>query len=65
MRFWVFFDCTFIDNSKVCKIADIIAKFSDDAKKPLGVDITIDSCANYLLVRDKRQIYITEDDADE
>lgn len=57
--------CIGCDKYEVCKIADIIAKFSDDAKKPLGVDITIDNCANYLPINDERQVHITEDDADE
>ena len=31
--------CEQCDKAAVCKIMDILAKFSDDAKKPLGVDI--------------------------
>lgn len=42
--------CVGCDKYEVCKIADIIAKFSDDAKKPLGVDITINSCENFSSV---------------
>ena len=34
----------------VCKIANILYKFDEDAKKQLGVDITIDSCLNYIPV---------------
>jgi hypothetical protein len=31
----------------VCKINDILCKFDNDAKKNLGVDLTIDLCDNY------------------
>lgn len=47
--------CENCDKAAVCKIADIIAKFSDEAKNPLGVDITMDRCLNYQ----------SEDDVDE
>lgn len=36
-------ECT---KSTVCKIKDILDKFSEDSKKDLGVDITMDAC-NY------------------
>ena len=32
----------------VCNLADILYKFHEDAKKDLGVDITIDACKNHL-----------------
>ena len=41
------FLCIKCDKQAVCKIYDILTKFDEDAKKPLGVDITIDSCANF------------------
>lgn len=41
------FLCIKCDKQAVCKIYDILAKFDEDAKKPLGVDITMDSCANF------------------
>lgn len=41
------YKCEHCDKSAVCKIADIIAKFSEEAKNPLGVDITIERCLNY------------------
>lgn len=48
-------DCNMIDNNlclicekyNVCKIADILQKFAEDAKKPLGVDIDIQRCSNF------------------
>ena len=40
--------CEQCDKAAVCKIMDILAKFSDDAKKPLGVDISMDSCLNFV-----------------
>ena len=41
------FLCIQCDKQAVCKIYDILAKFDEEAKKPLGVDITMDSCANF------------------
>ena len=41
------FLCIKCDKQAVCKIYDILTKFDEDAKKPLGVDITMDSCANF------------------
>lgn len=41
------FMCENCDKAAVCKIINILEKFSDDAKSPLGVDITIESCENY------------------
>lgn len=31
----------------VCRINDILSKFDTDAKKQLGVDITMDECQNF------------------
>lgn len=39
--------CEECDKAEVCKIRDILLKFDKDAKKPLGVDITIDDCINH------------------
>ena len=39
--------CEHCGHAEVCKIMDILAKFSDDAKKQLGVNITMDKCYNY------------------
>ena len=39
--------CLTCDKSAVCKIYDILAKFDSEAKKPLGVDLTIESCLNF------------------
>ena len=39
--------CIKYDKSAVCKIYDILAKFDEEAKKPLGVDITMDACSNF------------------
>lgn len=39
--------CEKCDHREVCKIMDIISKFHEDAKKPLGVNITMDRCDNY------------------
>lgn len=41
------FMCEDCDKAAVCKVLDILAKFKDSAKNPLGVDITIDSCINF------------------
>ena len=30
----------------VCKIYDILDKFDDSVKKPLGVEITMNTCSN-------------------
>lgn len=40
--------CEDCQHCGVCKIQDKIVVFNDDAKKPLGVDITITECKNYL-----------------
>ena len=39
--------CENCDKVAVCKIVDVLDKFQDYAKKPLGVNITIESCANF------------------
>lgn len=41
------YKCLSCGHSEVCKIMDIIAKFDAEAKKPLGVDITMDQCSNF------------------
>lgn len=41
------FICENCEKRRVCGIAGKIDKFSDDAKKDLGVDITMDSCREY------------------
>lgn len=41
--------CTTCDKLAVCKINNILAEFDDvEAKHPLGVNISIDSCAHYV-----------------
>ena len=39
--------CEHCNHAEVCKIMDILNKFHEDAKKPLGVNITMDQCSNY------------------
>jgi hypothetical protein len=39
--------CSNCDKVAVCKIVDNLAKFDIDAKKQLGVNITIDRCDNF------------------
>ena len=41
------FKCEHCDKVSVWKIYDILRKFDEDAKVPLGVDITIDQCSNF------------------
>ena len=41
------FICEECEKGSVCKYKDNILKYSDEAKKPLGIDITIDSCVSY------------------
>jgi len=36
--------CETCDKVAVCKVNDILARFHEEAKKDLGVNITIDSC---------------------
>lgn len=40
--------CENCQSFDVCKVADIIYKFDKNAKKSLGVDITMDSCEHFL-----------------
>lgn len=40
--------CKYCDKRSVCKIADIIVKFSDEAKNNLGIDITMNECQHYV-----------------
>jgi predicted RNA-binding protein with TRAM domain len=39
--------CLRCSHSGICKIEDKIVVFDEDAKKSLGVDITIDKCKEY------------------
>lgn len=39
--------CASCDKAAVCRNVNILYKFDDSAKKPLGIDITIDDCKNY------------------
>lgn len=39
--------CENCNKSLVCKIADKLGAFSEDAKKDLGVDITINQCKEF------------------
>jgi len=43
------FLCEKCSKYEVCKIADLLAKFHEDSKRPLGLNITIDRCLNYEL----------------
>lgn len=45
--------CMNCTHSTLCKIEDKISVFSDDAKKQLGVDVTIDNCQNYEEIKNK------------
>lgn len=45
----------------VCKIADILYKSDEDAKRNLDVDITIDNCRNYIPVEDSQEGFIIAD----
>ncbi len=38
--------CMTCEKIAVCKIYDIIAKFDEDSKKQLGVDLTMDGCSH-------------------
>lgn len=44
----------------VCKIADILYKFDEDAKRYLGVDITIDNCKNYIPVEEDQEAFVVD-----
>lgn len=39
--------CASCNKGEVCKNRDILYKFHEDAKKQLGVDITMDDCINF------------------
>lgn len=39
--------CDQCSKREVCRIHDILCKFDADAKKQLGVDITMDECINF------------------
>ncbi len=41
------FICENCNKHRVCGIVGKITVFDDDAKKPLGLNITIDSCQEY------------------
>ena len=43
--------CVNCEKLFVCKIADKLAVFAEDAKKPLGVNITVDECREYAEVK--------------
>lgn len=43
--------CENCNHLLVCKIADKLQPFSDDAKKDLGVTITINECKEYSEVK--------------
>ena len=38
--------CEGCSKMAVCKIVDILDKFDENAKKQLGVDLTMDSCVH-------------------
>lgn len=44
----------------VCKLANILYKFDEDAKKDLGVDITIDACKNYIPLENDEDVIDVE-----
>lgn len=44
--------CLNCEHSTLCKIEDKINVFSEDAKKPLGVEITIDNCDNFKAIEE-------------
>lgn len=48
----------------VCKIADILYKFDEDAKRNLGVDITIDNCSNYIPVEENQEAFVIDDNGE-
>ena len=41
------FLCETCSKVSVCKVMDILVKFHEDAKKPLGVSITMNQCTHY------------------
>ena len=41
------FLCSACSKEPICKIVDLIFKFHEEAKKPLGVNLTMNSCSHY------------------
>lgn len=39
--------CESCEHSSFCKYKDFVEKFSEDAKKPMGIDIEILQCSSY------------------
>lgn len=39
--------CASCNKVAVCRINDILYKFHEDAKKDLGVEITMENCVNF------------------
>lgn len=39
--------CEDCEKAEVCRLKDILYKFDESAKKPLGVDLTIERCKNF------------------
>ena len=44
--------CEACDKSTVCDRQKILEKFGEEAKKPLGIDITLNSCQEYKPTED-------------
>ena len=40
--------CNFCSVEPVCKIATTLEKFSESAKRPLGVNLTMDQCSHFV-----------------
>lgn len=40
--------CESCNKAEVCKNKDILYKFDESAKKNLGIDLTMDSCDNFV-----------------
>jgi hypothetical protein len=47
------YKCNNCDHFTVCKVADKLAPFHEDAKKELGVTITMNDCIEFKEVEDK------------
>ena len=41
------FMCSSCAREAICKHSDIVYKFHEDSKKPLGINITMDSCSHF------------------
>lgn len=39
--------CESCGHAHLCKYRDFIEKFSDEVKRPMGIDITMDKCSSY------------------